>query len=748
MTTISETSNDTAELAAASQASTCLKKDDPPKGEGQAVVTINGENGSPTASGHATDNEESKQNEEEEEEEEEHDDDEPNDEDNDEEEEEDDDDDDDEIEVLLHEEEEEEDDDSDDDDNADQNDKIRFSLSSLVLSQQGFQVLLHILGLALYLIPIWMTQPTPNASSLAVLDELHIVSDHNRDVNGATTLRTIFTNDYWGRPMNSTSSHKSWRPLSIVTFRYLQGGRAIDTLLAHRLVNVITHAAVADLVGILAVYLLPMHADPFLLQIMTKAFFLLHPTHVEVTANAANRPHLLALVCSLVLTQPNLPYGLFVVILLAGFMVCETFLFQVVPVAVTLFCIAYIRKYHGPYQIRRRRHVLLQVLAIAFSPTVLWKMITLGVTAVAYYIMRQELDWLSIPEALIRPAENPFFTLTGTTRLWSYLYVIVIHVAKAWDMDFIGFSHEYGFNCIRPITTLNDPRCVLFGGMILSSLLVVMYLLWRQRRQSVLSMGILLALFYTSWMVPSIVPISGIIKVGTFVSDRIVVASTVAVSIFMGNLASSWVNFRPVKSAQAAERKRQKLIVLSVVAVWFMARRVMVRTTEWMDSITLLESSLRTCPNFAKAHLELSKIYSGLYPQLLNLTKSRHHLQTVERIDPDFCDVHYQFAHVAIQEQSYLEFEERLAQALLCPFTTSSCLPMWQNYWKVALQQGDDGQVSPQARAAQERYNKYVQRINAAIQEQDKKDKDAAQASAQKAKSSPFVLGWLNPRGQ
>ena len=54
-----------------------------------------------------------------------------------------------------------------------------------------------------------------------------------------------------------------------------------------------------------------------------------------------------------------------------------------------------------------------------------------------------------------------------------------------------------------------------------------------------------------------------------------------------------------------------------------------------------------------------------------DLKRTRWHLEQAEEIDPDYCDVHQQFAHLAIQENRFLEFEERLTNALTCSFTVS-----------------------------------------------------------------------------
>lgn len=124
--------------------------------------------------------------------------------------------------------------------------------------------------------------------------------------------------------------------------------------------------------------------------------------------------------------------------------------------------------------------------------------------------------------------------------------------------------------------------------------------------------------------------------------------------------------------------------------------------------------------------MEVSKIHSGLYPTLLDLDKSRRHLETAREIDPDMCDVHQQFAHVAIQEGKYREYEEELTQSVLCPFTMGGALPMWQKYWKVAIDSTPPG--TPQRRDVEERQAHYTMIIQQAVREAQ--EKEAAEAAA------------------
>jgi len=580
-------------------------------------------------------------------------------------------------------------------------------------------LLLHAFCLAIYLFPILIK--TKHHRGEPVLDELHIMSPENRDVNGDSTLREIFTNDYWGRPMNSESSHKSWRPLTVLSLRYLQGGDWMATLTAHRVINVITHACVADLVSILAVKLVP-HAPGDLskgwLRVLVKLVFALHPTHVEVTANSANRGHLLAVLCSVLLSDPDISLFVFVIAMGAGFLCSETFLFQLVPAGVTLASIQYIRIFH-----RRRKPppFLHQFIIMVLKTWVRAVLMVLGIAC--YYGGRLYMDWLSIPEGLIRSAENPFYTFTGWHRIRNYAYVLAIHVGKAWDWDFVGFSHEYGRECIRPIESASDDRLYVPAGVVTVYSLVGLSLLSAQGKS--ISVGLLWFLVHVSWMV-TLFPVSGIVKVGTFISDRIVVAASVSTSFLGAYGAYLWLSRAPRPYGIARVNKIRFLLWLFLIMGW----RIYNRSLQWMDSLPLLESSLKTCPRFAKAHVEISKIFSGLYPDKFDLKKSRYHLTQAEKYDKDFCDVHLQFAHVAVQENKHLEFEERVTNALMCPFTTNSALNMWNQYWPMVL----DPKLDPKVvQVAQARQAKYIERYQAAAEEANK---------SKKRQSSSPLAGW------
>lgn len=609
------------------------------------------------------------------------------------------------------------------------------------------QAAVHIFCIVMYVIPVLQ----PNEFGGPTLDEIHIMSRDHKDIHDpSTSWMTIFSNDYWGRPMNAENSHKSWRPLTILSFRYLKsmGNFSVGStntttftsqqqLTTHRIVNVLTHAAAGEIVGILATQLFST-SSPWMLQLLVKILFCLHPTHVEVTANAANRNHILAVLCSTILSFPSpttvssknktdvtTPIWLFLPTLLAGFLASETFLFQIPAVMVTMVAIA-----HNNNNKRGQRHnsqsnyppndslVLSDYLKAVLSqwPRLLLLCSSIGI----YYGGRAYFDTLDIPEGLIRPAENPFYHFKGLHRVRNYLYVISLHLYKSWWIlpiikNPLGFSHEYGYECIPAIDDWYENRMVsvyVMAAILMVSLAMAVVFLFSRRRHAGTLFGMIAV--HWAWML-TLFPISGLLKVGTFVSDRIVVASTVSVSWILGiglyEFVTKWLVKLPFRPLQGV-----------VLGWWLMTSYMTIhhRTLDWMDSISLLNSSLETCPRFAKAHMEVSKIHSGLYPSLLNLTKSRYHLELAREIDPDLCDVHQQFAHVSIQEGRYREYEEELTQAVLCPFSMGGALPMWQKYWQIALQSAPPG--TPQRDEVEERQAYYMQVIQDAVQKAQAKE--------------------------
>ncbi|KAL7542747.1 hypothetical protein ACHAXR_012051 [Thalassiosira sp. AJA248-18] len=672
---------------------------------------------------------------------------------------------------------------------------------------------IHFLSIGIYLHPL-TSAPTPSESPdhkqrwkliyspHPQLDEIHIMSTENHDISPqpTTSWTDAWYNDYWGRPLTSESSHKSWRPLSIWSFRFGKGGdggrwliaivgKAVggfmegilglfgsglrsdnaetynkalapgdgslaSELFVHRFINVLIHAAIVQIIGAVATLLFSSRKqNQSNLQLYTKyisqILFALHPVHVEAVANVANRPHILALLFNTTILDPNVPLVAVAILGSMGLLTAETAIFQFPAIVLTMTAIRYRELLVEENKNEDGTTDTSQTASKTTSQkspivktfiTLLPRYLLLILISTTYLLYRHYNNSLSIPNGLIRPAENPFYDKlekdewTLGRRAMNYSYILSLHIMKSFGIEIVGSSHEYGFDCIPEIQSFHDFRLLL--PLALTFLFLGM-IAWSWYGWNTISRGrscsnqlrkekgeqiqsILLILVFFSWMA-TLFPIAGILKVGTFVADRIAVASSFGTCIFFGRFLATFCISVGGKTGNASMPKKKRFLTLLRFAVivymctFDLARRTHNRAAEWMDSAPLLESSLKTCPRSIKSNLEMSKLYSGLVHHMLDLERSLSLIRTAQSIDHAYCDVHQQFAHVYFQQSKYIPFEEEMVKSLMCPFTMGQAMNNWNKYWKVMLHGGKNKEAS-------ERYQRYMSRIQEVIARAEKEE--------------------------
>ena len=112
-----------------------------------------------------------------------------------------------------------------------------------------------------------------------VHDDIFAIRD-NLDVRQETSLAKVFSNDFWGKPMNSNVSHKSYRPLTVLTFRANYALHGLEPWCYH-LVNVMLHAVVTVLLGWLCRRIVFRQPD---LVLLVMCLFASHPVHTEAVS--------------------------------------------------------------------------------------------------------------------------------------------------------------------------------------------------------------------------------------------------------------------------------------------------------------------------------------------------------------------------------------------------------------------------------------------------------------------------------
>ncbi|XP_049865583.1 protein O-mannosyl-transferase Tmtc3-like [Pectinophora gossypiella] len=120
-----------------------------------------------------------------------------------------------------------------------------------------------------------------------VFDDISAIKE-NRDLRPQTPISNIFLNDFWGTPIHKEQSHKSYRPLTVLTFRWNYAVHGLQPA-GYHLVNLLLHALVSLLYYRVCAMFLPEFAS-FVAAIL----FAVHPIHTEAVTGVVGRAEMLS----------------------------------------------------------------------------------------------------------------------------------------------------------------------------------------------------------------------------------------------------------------------------------------------------------------------------------------------------------------------------------------------------------------------------------------------------------------------
>ena len=111
----------------------------------------------------------------------------------------------------------------------------------------------------------------------------------NKDLRPEASWFDLFSHDFWGADITSSTSHKSYRPLTVATFRLNYMLHELQPL-GYHLVNVLLHSAVCYLYVLLCGVVFS-EVWPALIAGL---LFAVHPIHTEAVAGLVGRTELLS----------------------------------------------------------------------------------------------------------------------------------------------------------------------------------------------------------------------------------------------------------------------------------------------------------------------------------------------------------------------------------------------------------------------------------------------------------------------
>ncbi|KAF8795853.1 Protein O-mannosyl-transferase Tmtc3 like protein [Argiope bruennichi] len=120
-----------------------------------------------------------------------------------------------------------------------------------------------------------------------VFDDISAIRD-NKDLRPSTPLLNIFFNDFWGTPIRKEHSHKSYRPLCVLTFRINYAMHQLNPW-GYHLFNIILHVFVCVLYLRMCQLFLPSTAS-----FIAALLFAVHPIHTEAVTGIVGRAEILS----------------------------------------------------------------------------------------------------------------------------------------------------------------------------------------------------------------------------------------------------------------------------------------------------------------------------------------------------------------------------------------------------------------------------------------------------------------------
>ncbi|KAK3287154.1 hypothetical protein CYMTET_5321 [Cymbomonas tetramitiformis] len=534
-------------------------------------------------------------------------------------------------------------------------------------------------------IPGTSVEPVLVAISMAVyinslhgefcFDDTFAVINNKDVVQSNSSLTALWTHDFWGQNISKSDSHKSYRPLTVLSLRL---SRAIDGHLPPRpfgfhVLNVILHGLVTWLFLRLALelYSRKQNAARSTTErraVLAALLFALHPVHTEAVSGIVGRAELL---CAVFVLIGLLNYIQAVrdrakqhAFLLGSALVCAVIAVLCKEVGLTMlgafltydfidFALLYlnpssqsgeraavspgtrVRAKGGGVRmvssgVKRsssaaRRRALRVVCSIALG--------------VGYVVFRKRLLVQSLVD-IFRKVENPIPFMPTVLLRW--LNVAKLHT---WYGSMLLFpyylSADWSFACVPTVGSLFEWVNGLSATFYLIVLLFFFPILLNPRSpdwwlQGFCVLGLVIGPF---------IPASNIfLYVGTYIAERLLYLPSMGFSLvladwlqtlFERDVPSDWARRRaPIPAGRI-----QKCIGHGLVVAFLLAYsvRTSMRNRAWSSEADLFMSALEVCPQSAKVQLNCG-ILNRRYQ---NWDQAQAHFQTAVDVEPGYCDPTY-----------------------------------------------------------------------------------------------------------
>jgi Flp pilus assembly protein TadD len=472
----------------------------------------------------------------------------------------------------------------------------------------------------------------------------------NPDVDPASPVSLLLVHDFWGQDITSPRSHKSFRPLTVLSFRlnrlFGEGRRNSTAELTNtpdslargfHVTNVVLHTCVSLLVYCLAV--VAFRADD-LEALAAAGLFAAHPIHTEAVTGIVGRADVLC--CAFCISA----FLLFVAatavkrafvrwLALCACHVCIALASLSKEIGVTVagpilvYDLLYVANLVPPLRTiwkcirspRKRGSVLLDYFTSSRLRAFAVRQFSIALTVVLLLVHRKAVTVSFKVSGHIRSLENPLMKLTGLPFVYS---LGMLHTKYLQQLVFpIVLSADWSYNAIPLVYELVDIRNLISLLVYLSFFVACAACAWRLQEGRFF-------LVCLAWLVTTFLPSSNIFFfVGTMVGERLLYVPSVGFCLIVARILHRGIN--------RGTALRTVCVTLGVSLVLGYAYRAHVRNPDWMGNETLFAKTVQTVPNSAKAQM--------MWAEELQIhgrwAESIPFLKRALEIEPEYCDVHH-----------------------------------------------------------------------------------------------------------
>ncbi|XP_067130924.1 protein O-mannosyl-transferase Tmtc3-like [Centruroides vittatus] len=429
-----------------------------------------------------------------------------------------------------------------------------------------------------------------------VFDDIAAIRD-NRDIRPHTPITNVFFNDFWGTPLHKEQSHKSYRPLCILTFRLNYTVHGLQPF-GYHLVNVTLHTVVCLLYYRVCLLFLPL-----LTSFVAAMLFAVHPIHTEAVTGVVGRAELLSALfylCAFLLytsrkhctATEDWRRCLGTTFLAACGMLCK----EQALIVMALCCVYEIANARPSEVVQTARYLLLGKGFVSpwIREAVLRITFLLTATIVILYL-RVRITGPHFP--VFNRFDNPASVASTPTRQLTYNYLLSIN---AWLLLFpCDLCCDWSMGTVPLVTTFTD-----FRNLSTLALYLTFFILLRtaynavepHRRTILMSLSMLVLPF---------LPASNLLfPVGFVVAERVLYLPSMG---FCMLVAFGW-------SLLWAKCCHRKLLAVGLsILLAAHAHKTIRRNEDWKTEVTLFSSALRVNTRNAKLYNNMGQALERLH---------------------------------------------------------------------------------------------------------------------------------------